>query len=94
MMSVADINRLRVLVRKASRPPAVTPAERAAKDKLKREAYKAEVLSYCQQQWDERYAELTERYPGICVELGMGFRPTEYSKSLTYIYDRRNNPLF
>ena len=95
-MTPKEINALRVLLKKASRPPARTKAEHAAHfarvKKARRDAYRAEALAAVQAHWDERAAYLRAVHGPRCfVEVGLGERPTVYDKSVNFHYERLQN---
>jgi hypothetical protein len=93
-MSIAQINQMRVLLNKlnkANKPAPLTREERNARQKNKREAYKAEVLSWAVLQWDADALRLrTAHGPSIMVEFGIGFRPTEYTPTDARRYESRD----
>jgi hypothetical protein len=89
-LSVADINALRLFIKKATKPAPMTQQEREAKRRAQREAFKAEVLAFAQQHWDERYAALKEMHPACYPETALGERPRAYAPSLRrHLYERR-----
>ena len=92
-LSVADIDQLRRLLKLAAKSAPLTREQRDARRWAQRVAYKAAVLAYCQQYWDERYAALKEMHPACYPEMALGERPTVYASSLRHMYERRNNRL-
>jgi hypothetical protein len=89
---VAQLNQLRVLLKKSIKPAPLTREQRDAKRRAQRQEYKATVLAYGIAQWDADAARLrAEHGPSIMVEFGIGFRPTEYTPRLADRYERRNN---
>jgi hypothetical protein len=93
-LSIKQIDQLRKLLRRASKPAPVTSAERNAARRAKVAAHKAAVLAYCQQHWDERYAALRAEHPACFPELGIGERPNTYRPSLAHQYARRDHPIY
>jgi hypothetical protein len=91
-LSASQINQLRVLLKKSARPPIDKDAQRAARritDAARREAYRATVLAWSISDWDASAARLREKCPGVCVELGIGERPSMYTPKLASRYEAR-----
>ncbi len=93
-LSALQINQLRVLLKKTARLPIDKDAQRAARritDAARREAYRAAVLAWSIADWDASAARLRAKCPGMCVELGIGERPTTYTPKLAGRYEARRN---
>jgi hypothetical protein len=89
-LSIKDINALRVLLRKASKPAAQTPAQRNAARAAQRAAYKAEVLTWAIAEWHSRVERLKISCPQLW-SLGAGECPTEYTRSLGERFKNRSS---
>jgi len=93
-LSITAINELRMLLKRARKPPTDNATRRGARritDAARREAYRAAVLAWSIADWDASAARLREKCPGLCVELGIGERPTTYTPKLAGRYEARRN---
>src|ERR1700731_1247730 len=91
-LTVADINELRLLLKRTRNPPADKVAQRATRritDAARREAYRAAVLAWAVADWHERVARLKISCPDLWA-IGAGDCPTEYTARLGDRYKRRN----
>jgi hypothetical protein len=78
------------LLRKATKPAPATPAERNAARRVKRDAYKAEVLTWAIADWHAHMERLRISCPDLW-KFGVGVCPTEYTCRLGERYKSRNN---
>lgn len=91
-ISATAINALRMRLKRATAAPLLTPAERNAARKAKRDAHRAEVLAWGMQRWDAAAARLRAAHGPLCaVELGIGLRPDRFTLSLADQFQRRQS---
>ena len=88
-LTVAQVNQLRVLLKKATKPAPLTAEEQRTKRNAQRAAYKATVLAWAVADWHERVARLKISCPYLWA-IGAGDCPTEYTSRLGDRYKRRN----
>jgi hypothetical protein len=88
-LTVSQIDQLRKLLKRASKPASPTPAERGAARAAKVTEYKATVLAWAVADWHERAARLKISCPDLW-RLGTGECPDRYTPHLGERYKRRN----
>ena len=82
-LSVAQINQLRVLLRKSAKPPSLTADEQRVRKNARRALFKANSLAHAQMTWDVDYARIlselsaiTNGGPTLSPQFAIGDRPT------------------
>jgi hypothetical protein len=88
-LSVADIDQLRKLLKKATKPAPMTREQRDAKRWAQRQAFKATVLTWAIEDWHRHKARLQRLCPDLWA-MGLDELPTVYTSKLAARYARRD----
>jgi hypothetical protein len=88
-LSIADINALRILLKRANKPASLTQEQYNAKRNAARKAYKATVLAWAIEDWHRHKAHLQRLCPDLWA-MGLDEMPTVYTLKLAERYKRRD----
>jgi hypothetical protein len=87
-LSVRQIDQLRKLVK--IKPIPMTREQRDAKQRAKREAFKATVLAWAIEDWHRHKAHLQKLCPDLWA-MGLDELPTAYTPKLAHRYNQRSS---
>jgi hypothetical protein len=97
-LTVAQLNALRVLLKKATKPAPLTAEEQRTKRNAARAQFRADSLAHAQRTWDAHYARLklelqaiTNGGPTLPPELSIGHRPTICTPRMQAAYHHHIN---